>query len=66
MNSFIHFLIYWLIRLFNKYFQVSINTMCIAQKNENQKGIEGIFLQSEGVTIKTFKTNLKKVKTVGI
>ena len=52
--------------MFNKYFQVSINTMCIAQKNENQKGIEGIFLQFEGVTIKTFKTNLKKVKTVGI
>ena len=66
MNSFIHFLIYWLIRLFNKYFQISINTMCIAQKNENQKGTEGIILQFEEVKMKTFKTNFKKVKTVGI
>ena len=40
--------------------------MCIAQKNENQKGIEGIILQFEGVTMKTFKTNFKKVKTIGI
>lgn len=40
--------------------------MCTAQKNENQKAIVCIILQFEGVTMKTFKTSFKKIKTVGI